>query len=283
IYDDAYPFINGLAKVIKEDKYGFINVKGEEVIPLEYDFVEDFHQGLAVVKKDEYFGLIDSTNRLVLDLSYESIGDECEGLRMVMKNNKYGFIDHQANIVIPMLYQYKPDVFVKSCFSNGVCVVRKNDKYGIINAKDQLVLPFKFTNLSNMSQGIIAAKYSNWGYVNQDNKTIYKFILQEAHPFSDGMGRVKRNNKYGFVNKEGRLQIDFQYDNATDFKNGYSIVKQNGLSGLLFISDVIILPIEFNEIEYINKSLIKVMKNNKMGYYQPQKRTFLWKEEGAEF
>ena len=70
----------GLARVEKNDKYGFIDKTGKVVIPLEYDdawnFKEglaqyDFKEGLAKVKKDDKWGRIDTTGKVVVPLKYD--------------------------------------------------------------------------------------------------------------------------------------------------------------------------------------------------------------------
>ena len=45
-------FSEGLARVKKDGKWGYMNKEGEEVIPCKYDSVLDFSEGLAIVKKD---------------------------------------------------------------------------------------------------------------------------------------------------------------------------------------------------------------------------------------
>ena len=49
-YDDADSFSEGLATVKLNDKYGFIDKTGKEVIPIKYDYAEGFSEGLAQVK-----------------------------------------------------------------------------------------------------------------------------------------------------------------------------------------------------------------------------------------
>ena len=39
VYNEAEPFENGLGKVKRNDKEGFVNSNGEEVIPIEYEYV----------------------------------------------------------------------------------------------------------------------------------------------------------------------------------------------------------------------------------------------------
>lgn len=52
-YDELYPFSEGLAAVKKNEKFGFINTKGELVIPCQYQYAGSFKDGLACVVKDE--------------------------------------------------------------------------------------------------------------------------------------------------------------------------------------------------------------------------------------
>lgn len=48
-YDEVYDFSNGLAKVKRNDKSGFINTKGEDVIPCIYDLAHSFTGGLDLI------------------------------------------------------------------------------------------------------------------------------------------------------------------------------------------------------------------------------------------
>lgn len=50
IYDDAYQFIEGLARVVQNRKYGFIDKNGHQVIPFTYWYASDFENGFARVK-----------------------------------------------------------------------------------------------------------------------------------------------------------------------------------------------------------------------------------------
>jgi len=50
-YDSAYPFNNGLARVIKSGKNGFIDTKGNMVIPAQFDHAPDMNGASAIVQK----------------------------------------------------------------------------------------------------------------------------------------------------------------------------------------------------------------------------------------
>ncbi|RYZ45422.1 MAG: WG repeat-containing protein, partial [Sphingobacteriales bacterium] len=58
-YHKVAGFSQGLAMVMKDEKYGYINEKGIEIIPLQYEDASSFSEGLAVVKTGGKNGYID--------------------------------------------------------------------------------------------------------------------------------------------------------------------------------------------------------------------------------
>ena len=56
-YDVRGPFFeNGYAIILKDEKYGMINDKEKIIVPCKYDDIDYFHCGLARVKKNNKFG-----------------------------------------------------------------------------------------------------------------------------------------------------------------------------------------------------------------------------------
>lgn len=89
-YDLAYPSVNGLIIVIKEGKWGMINMQNDVIVEPQYSIIDSLDDSLVRVGKSEedshiYFyddwwdvknikyGLIDITGEVVLPLEYESI------------------------------------------------------------------------------------------------------------------------------------------------------------------------------------------------------------------
>ena len=66
---------DGLAPCLDESArlYGFVNTKGEWVIPAQYNSVEHFADGYAMVRKDSGWGVIDTTGKLVIPCSYPQL------------------------------------------------------------------------------------------------------------------------------------------------------------------------------------------------------------------
>ena len=90
-YEKLGSFNEGLAPVLRDGKWGFINTKGEEVIPCQYpnpyeDFTASpFYEGMALVQKDGKWGFINTKGEEVIPISIEaeSIGRFSEGLAFV--------------------------------------------------------------------------------------------------------------------------------------------------------------------------------------------------------
>ncbi len=125
-YNEIGAFSEGLAKVGKRGKYGFIDTNGDLVIPCEYSNVSSFSEGLVSVQnEDGKWGFIDTNGNNIIPCEYDETGVFVNGLAAVNENGKYGFIDTEGKIVVP--YEYD-DVFYT--VQSKLFRVELNDKYG---------------------------------------------------------------------------------------------------------------------------------------------------------
>ena len=69
-YDFVDDCVCGLAKVSKNDKFGYVNQEGKLIVPLEYDEALAFSEGLAAVKKGNRWGYLDSTGKVIAELKF---------------------------------------------------------------------------------------------------------------------------------------------------------------------------------------------------------------------
>ena len=119
-YYFCWSFYNGLARVERSGKCGFIDKTGQEVVPLIYNKVWFFHDGLALVQKSGKYGFIDRTAQEVVPLIYDEIGFfSDDGLARVERSGKCGFIDKTGQEVVPLIYDEAGD------FYNGEAKVMK--------------------------------------------------------------------------------------------------------------------------------------------------------------
>ena len=45
---------------------------------------------------------------------------------------------------------------------------------------------------------------TQWGYSDFSGNLVYDAIYEEAHPFSEGIARVKKNGHYGYISAAGQ-------------------------------------------------------------------------------
>ena len=69
-YSQLNNFSNGLALVVSDNMYGYINHSGEEVIKCQYENAKDFQHGLACVKKHGNYGIITTEGKEIISFDY---------------------------------------------------------------------------------------------------------------------------------------------------------------------------------------------------------------------
>lgn len=134
MYDIANIFREGIACVELNGKYGFINMNNETVIPFEYDYAGKVSNGMARVQKNGMWGFINISTKTVTPLQYYDANDYAEGLASVMNSSaQWGFIDLSGNFVI------SPRFSKAEGFHNGEAVVHNGSNFVRINTTGQVI------------------------------------------------------------------------------------------------------------------------------------------------
>ena len=138
-YNHAWNFSEGLAAVYRDNRIGFVNTAGEEVIPCQFPTTQHaitrlgyaFHDGYCVItnSKNEC-GLINQTGELVVDTIYDCIWapSSC-GVRIFQDEGKYGIMDIDGTITLPLHYELIY-CYGDHLFAAGNGVMKRIDKYG---------------------------------------------------------------------------------------------------------------------------------------------------------
>ena len=72
-YMGVLDFAEGLARVWKGGLFGFVNRRGEEVIPCKYELAMDFAHGAAAVRIGDKWGYIDRAGEWLVEPVYDKI------------------------------------------------------------------------------------------------------------------------------------------------------------------------------------------------------------------
>lgn len=137
---DARDFNEGVVAILNKDQWGYMDKKGNTVIPFKYDSASDFSNTLATVSKDYKYGAIDHSGKTVLDFKYNHLGEFKEGLASFTPANsdKNGFINAKGKEIIAPIWDQAMD------FSEGLAAVAKGDydnaKWGFVDTSGKVVI-----------------------------------------------------------------------------------------------------------------------------------------------
>jgi len=140
----------------KNEKWGFIDRKGNLLIPYQYEEVEDFNMGIAPVKIGELWGFINTDNELIIKPTYEKVTIFYDGLAGFYENGKWGFINGNNEVVI------EPKYTSITLFSEGLCAVNTLDFNAmgggitneVINKKGEIVFTGEFWAFTPYKNGV---------------------------------------------------------------------------------------------------------------------------------
>jgi hypothetical protein len=182
VWETALPFSEGLAAVSLEGKYGYVDLTGQTVIPLQYDGAASFSEGLAGVRVGKKWGFINRANELAIKPAYTEVRAFQCGLCAVAKSGKWGFVDTAGTIVLRLKYAEVTDcdpVSQRAWF-------RQNKLWGLLSAGGTVIL-----------------------------KPTWSFHDDFA---GNTLCRVAYKNQYGFIDVSGKTRIASDYTAASSYR-----------------------------------------------------------------
>ncbi len=241
-------FYNHLSIICHNGKYGYINEKGEIVIPINFDRAFNFCDGLALVE--------------INCKQIPSCGKNTNGqtfIGTIKSGGKWGVINTKGEYIARPQYDYL------SSFNRGIAIfeiggdLNKNmhecvlcdeyndGKYGAINTKGEVVVQPIFAGLKQLENGVLIAKDCNskkWGMLNNTgvlgaydvievlNNGLYKVNVGlkykvEQHVFGETVFVDYEEGKWGLLSATGEQLTPLKYTYLSSFHNGRALVNVN--------------------------------------------------------
>lgn len=225
------------------ETWGIVDETGTEIVPCQYEDIENYCDGVAVVRKDGLEGVIDLEGNEILSCQYEYVDNYRNGwARLRDQEGNIYFVDTQGNIVIDA--KRGPWRQIYGCAGDDYISVGKNEETRFLVRRDEYY----------SGNTVVPDEYEAVYYAGED------------------MFRVCKDGKYGILTADGRLLVPCEYDDISwmdgwflvynenedivDDGGTYSIYKH----GLLSASGEEILPVEY---DYCNRG----GQNGKDDYY----------------
>lgn len=177
-YDNKY--VNGYLKIKTEnDKYEFVNKKGNVITKKAYEELSDFNKnGYAIVSNDNLYGVIDSKGKEIIDEKYDEIiflnDNLFKNVKKISKNelfifkenNKYGIINSDGKVVIKANYDDFDTITTKYPIIEGTY----NGEKFLINLNTLKELSIKVNDKVEIYNNYII---SSLNYYNYNGEQIY--------------------------------------------------------------------------------------------------------------
>jgi hypothetical protein len=98
----------GRVPVSRNSKFGYLDLRGNIAIPLEYDDLDSFSHGLAPVKKGVKWGYIDRDGKVRIPFIFDQAGLFASGLAPARIGKETGFIDVSGKFVFQLAFELAP-------------------------------------------------------------------------------------------------------------------------------------------------------------------------------
>lgn len=255
-FDFSGDFKYGFAPVSKNNRYGIINTKLEQILSCDYEYIEPLSAKRFKFKKDDQWGVVDSCGNIIIDSKYKSISHEAEAFIKVETSiqnggcteSRYGLYNEDGNLIIQeqckniVAVEYETQVFL---------LVTINGKQGVYDDKGSKIIPLIYDRI-DLKEGyftchILEYQSSYYSYQEKKIKSTNKYNLR-------GEQLLALNEKQIFV-------VPAEYDLAYPSVNGLIIVIKEGKWGMInMLNDVIVEP-QYCIIDSLDSSLARVGKS----------------------
>ncbi|MBB3699432.1 WG repeat-containing protein [Flammeovirga yaeyamensis] len=211
----------------KDEKWGFMNIHKQIIIPANYDHIKvPFDHGVAVLKKyneeddNYYYGLIDREGNEIHPFKYFDIEKfNKNGFAKIMAfEEKYtlsGLTDRKGNLVFPtkyvnIVYDETHDLYITSIFKNktGIYTIA-----GLMNIDQEWILEPKYRDIKPIKNTDLFIAYNNgkYGIIDIKGNVLLDIIHEKI--------KLCKNENYLFAVKEGKKAFfDLQLNQITPFK-----------------------------------------------------------------
>ena len=269
VYDELAPFSEGYAAVRRGKKWGYINTKGEEVIPCSFDAADIFSEGLAAVSKSDKLAYINTKGEEVFSspYSYYNIKNRnfSEGLAAVCDDGKWGWINQKGELVIPLSIKAE-DV---GLFSEGLVYCQNSGKdFSFVDKNGTVVFTgktnYQYGKIGHTATGYYSKDFpkfrDGFAYVNDDFNTVNKYTKYDKQGKKCGTisenelpeYRLIREDESGLF-EENTVHMGLKgKDGTVLIKPYYSLIGTDDANAIVQVSNGVVLVMLVELSEYNN-------------------------------
>ena len=272
----------------KTKKYGYVTLKNEVVIPLEYEQAQPFGypDKIAWVKKNNKWGAITPQGKLVIPFVYDQAEEFVSDRALVRLDKVWGFVDAKGNTVIPFLYEEAKSFHYDTPYTE----TKKGGKWGFINKEGETLIPFEYDHIyteeyyPKSEDKIRVIKNNKMGLINWQNQVVIPLDYTFIYPPTEGIYVVVKEGKKGYITETGKVLTPPIYERfalfhpyKSRFQGGTALVMLGGKYGFINTQGKEIVPCKYEAVKsnYFREGLVPVQYNGKWGYIDKQNKVVI--------
>ncbi len=267
-YDDARGFKEGRAGVKKDNKWFFINKMGEKA-SLEYEHLRDFEGSYAVVKRKGKFGMIDKNGLEIIETKYDTIESLSDNLILVRENGVFKYININNQVILEL----PKTIMMAYPFKDGIArVTRKDSRKYFINKKGGKITDAIYDSTSDFNFGLASCWISLEGttIIDEEGHELIprttNFIIKECLGNNRFLA-VFGYKKQGIIDKYGNLITSKYYQEIYALSDGLIRVKdETSMYGFIDINGREAIPCKYKEVYDFHDDLALCRINHKYGF-----------------
>ncbi|NQT92917.1 MAG: WG repeat-containing protein [Lentisphaerae bacterium] len=282
-------FSDGMAMIIERNKFGFIDTRGEIVIPTDLSYAHPFSEGFCLAMREKSTttdprqqgmtlsreqGLLDKNGTFVFEPDFGG-NRQYEGCEQIFMDGQWCFVTKEDYVV------YKVLETVSSGLREGLVRVwsRKDHvkgRFGFVDKAGKIVIPITFERAEDFFDGRAKVwRDGKWGFIDKRGKLVIDHRFERVFDFSEQRARFERDERFGFIDKTGRIAIEPRFEEAYDFTEGLAAVAVEGRWGFIEPGGRMAIQPRYDNVREFDHGLAFACEGTKVGYID-QRGTFVY-------
>lgn len=226
-------------KIVERDGKSGLVLKGDTILPCEYDSIWIYSGGEFCVFKDGKEGWGSREGVLVIPCEFKSISPSASYLYVEDVNGQQHLYNYEGRRITKKPYRF---VWWNEGCELGI-VQDSEYKFGYIDSLGNEVITCKYFDARDFQEGKAFVKMKNevtMKCINKLEQVLFTTPYQNAEAYSEGLAYVEDYSDGGFINEQGQLVIPMKYRKIKEeggwyvspvFHNGTAPVSLDGVNG----------------------------------------------------
>lgn len=222
-YRGAYPFKNGVAMVRAEDRFQLIDTRGNPLI------TESFKRIFLatrdwVVADDRWYRLDQHGKWTATPNPYTEVTPFTDRLVVARRENRSVLVDRSGKQLTPEHFDYIQRAI------HGRALVRKDNKWGVIDTQGRWLLAPQYESLGMTEEGLLLSQQQGQlQFLDNSGKPLPAMAYRPLGKGAEGLTGACQELRCGYVDDTGQWAIAPQFENIQPFAGGIAQVTQYGL------------------------------------------------------